>query len=133
MTGRLILAIFSTLLEETALVVVVLWGLPWMGVSLPLWGSIVLLIILMVGWGTWSVIIYRKGSQALRRKPEIVLPLIGSKGKVVSPIAPEGLVKIKGELWQAASASESIEVGEEVIVVDQDGLKLIVSKSSTMI
>ena len=125
MTGRLILAIVSTLLEETALVVIVLFGLPQLGVHIPLAG----LIALMVAWGTYSVIIYRIGSQALRRKP--LLPdMVGGKGKVVSPLVPDGLVRVKGELWLAESADEKIEVGDEVIVMKQDGLKLIVRKSS---
>ena len=121
MSARLILAIVSTLLEEAALVAVVLWGLPQLGIHIPR----AVLIVLMVVWGAYTVITYRAGSRALRRKPEILLPLIGSKGKVVSPLSPEGLVRIKGELWQATSSGGNIDTGEEVTVVGQDGLKLI--------
>ena len=125
MTPRFIWAIFSTLLEEAALVVIVLWGLPKLGIEIPLAG----LIALMVVWGVISVIIYRMGSRALRKKPVVdLLPMIGSRGEVVSPLALDGQVRIKGELWQATSAGERIDAGEEVIVVDQDGLKLIVRK-----
>ena len=120
------MAIVSTLLEEAVLVAVVLWGLPQLGIHIPLWG----LIALMVAWGAYAIITYRMGSRALRRKPEILLPLIGSQGKVVSPLTPKGLVRIKGELWQATSAGGNIDTGEEVTVVGQDGLKL-VCKSST--
>ncbi len=68
----------------------------------------------------------------MRRKPLDGLPyMVGSQGEVVSPLAPEGLVRIKGELWQAESASGSIDTGEEVTVVGQDGLKLVVRKHST--
>lgn len=105
--------------------VIVLWGLPQIDIRIPLPG----LIVLMVAWLAVSVILYRTGSRALRRKPEIVLPLIGSKAKVVSPIAPEGLVRIKSELWEAKSVgSRRINTGEEVTVVGQDGLKLVVRK-----
>ena len=128
MTGRLILAIFSTLLEETALAVIVLWGLPQVGIQIPLAG----LIALMAAWGVFSVFIYRMGSRALSRKPVIGLPdMVGSKGKVVSRLDPEGLVKIKDELWVAKSASGEMDTGEKIAVVGQDGLKLVVSKSST--
>ena len=127
MTARLILAIFSTLLEEAALVVIVRWGLPEIDVHIPLWG----LIALMVAWAVYSVIIYRMGSKALRRKPVLGLPaMVGSKGKAVSPLAPEGIVIVKGELWQAKSGDEKIGTGEEIIVVGQDGLRLIVRKSN---
>ena len=128
MTGRLILAIISTILEETAIVVIVLWGLPKIGFQIPLWG----LIVLMVAWFAYSVTTYRLGSRALRRKQVVGLPdMVGSKGKVVSPLAPEGLVRIKGELWVAKSASGEMEPGGEVMVVEQDRLKLIVHASST--
>ena len=128
MTARLIFAIFSTLLEETALVVIVLWGLPQLGIRIPLAG----LIALMVAWGAFSVFIYRMGSQALRRKPMVGLPaMVGSRGKVVSPLAPDGLIRIKGELWEAKSTGRRINTGEEVAVVEQDGLKLIVRKGGT--
>ena len=127
MTGRLIIAIISTLLEEAALIVIVLLGLPRLGIHIPLPG----LIALMVLWLAWSVIIYRMGSVALRRKPIISLPdMVGSKGKVVSPLVPEGLVRIKAELWMAKSAGREIDVGAKVIVVEQDGLKLVVRKST---
>jgi len=125
MTARLILAIFSTLLEEAALVVVVLWGLPQLGIHIPLAG----LIALMVAWGAFSIFTYRMGSRALRRKPLIGLPgMVGSKGEVVSPLAPKGVVRIKGELWESTSAGGRIDIGEEVTVVGQDGLKLVVRK-----
>ena len=125
MTIRLILAIVSTLLEEAALAVVVLWGLPQLGIHIPLAG----LIALMVAWGAYAVISYRIGSRALGKKPEVGLPhMVGSKGKVVSPLEPEGLIRIKGELWIAKSAGGRIDIGEEVTVAGQDGLKLVVRK-----
>ncbi len=128
MTGRLVLGIISTVLEEAAIVVIVRWGLPEIGVDIPLWG----LIILMVAWLAYSVVTYRIGSRALRRKPVVGLPdMVGSKAKVVSPLAPEGLVRIRGELWVAKSAGGEMELGREVIVVGQDSLKLVVRDSST--
>jgi len=126
MTARLIVAIFSTLLEETALAVIVLWGLPQIDIYIPLPG----LIAVMVVWVVISVAIYRMGSQALRRKPVIGLSdMIDSKGKVVSPLAPDGVIRIKSELWDARAAGRRIKTGEEVTVVGQDGLKLIVRKT----
>ena len=128
MTVRLIFAIFSTLLEEAALVVIVLWGLPELGIHIPLVG----LIALMAAWGAYSVTAYRIGSKALRRKPVIGLPaMVGTKGKVVSRLAPKGMVRIKGELWEAISSGVDMDVGEEVVVVGQYGLRLIVDKDSS--
>ncbi|MBA7694460.1 hypothetical protein ES703_103071 [subsurface metagenome] len=128
MSARLVWAIISILLEEAAIVAIVLWGLPRLDIDIPLAG----LIALMVAWGAYSVITYRRGSRALRRKPLDGLPdMVGSQGEVVSPLAPEGLVRIKGELWQAESASGRIDTGEEVTVLRQDGLKLIVHAGGT--
>ena len=127
MSGRLIIAIVSTALEEAALAAGVLWGLPRLGIHIPLW----VLIVTMLAWCTYTVITYRMGSRALRRKPVHGLTaMLGSEGKVVSPLVPEGMVRIKGELWMAKSASGRMDTGEEVTVVGQDGLKLIVRKRS---
>ena len=104
---------------------IVFWGLPQLGIHLPL----AVLIILMAVLAAYAVITYRLGSQALKRKPVAGLSdMVGSKGKVVSPLDPEGLVKIKGELWRSSSAGRRIDAGEEVIVVGQEGLKLIVRR-----
>jgi membrane-bound serine protease (ClpP class) len=125
MKGRLIIAIVSTTLEEVALALGVLWGLPKLGIHIPLW----VLIIVMMAWAAYTITTYRMGSRALRRKPVHGLTaMLGSEGKVVSPLVPEGLVRIKGELWKAKSASGSMDTGEKVIVVGQDGLELTVRK-----
>ncbi len=128
MMARLILAIISTLLEEAALVVIVLWGLPRIGIQLPLPG----LIAVMLVWGAYSVFTYRIGSRALKQKPVMSLPdMVGCQGEVVSPLAPEGLVRIRGELWMAKSDSGEMKVGKEISVVRQDSLKLLVRECST--
>ena len=125
MMGRLILAIISTSLEEVALVIIVLWGLPQIGIQIPLGG----LIVLMVAWAAISVLIYQAGSRALKKKPVDGLPkMVGSKGKVASLLNPSGLIKIRDELWIAISIDGRTETGEEVTVVGQEGLKLTVRK-----
>jgi len=127
MSGRLIIAIVSTVLEEAALAAGVLWGLPRLGIHIPLW----VLIIVMAAWGAYTITTYRMGSRALRRKPvHGLMAMLGSEGKVVSPLVPGGMVRIKGELWMAKSAGERMDAGEQVTVVGQDGLKLIVRKRS---
>ena len=130
MRARLILAIFSTLLEEAGLAAIVLLGLPYLGIhNFPLAG----LIALMVAWGVLSIFSYRAGSRALMRKPVVGLPaMLDSKGRVVSPLTPKGVIKVGNELWEATSAGRKIKAGEEVTVVGQDRLRLIVRKSSTV-
>ena len=128
MTIRLILAILSTLLEEIALAAIILWGLPQLGIHIPLAGLIALMATLVV----YAVITYRLGSKVLGKKPVVGLPdMVGSRGKAVTPLDPEGLVRIKGELWESTSADRRINTGEEVIVVEQDGLKLTVRRDKS--
>jgi membrane-bound ClpP family serine protease len=123
MTGRLIIAVVSTVLEEVVLVSITLWVLPEVGIYIPVWG----LIAIMVVWAANAVFFYRIGSRALRRKPVSGLgSVVGERGKVVSALAPDGVVKIGNELWEARAAGGKLEIGEEVTVVEQDGLKLMV-------
>ncbi len=125
--GRLILAIISIIVEEIAIAAIVLWALPEIDVHIPL----PVLIVLLVAWGAYSVITYRVGSRALRRKQVVGLPnMVGSNGKIVSPLVPEGLVRIRDELWIATSASGDMKSGGQVIVVGQDSLKLVVRDSN---
>jgi len=129
MKKRLIFAIISTILEEVAIVVIVRWGLPQVEIQIPLWG----LIIIMVAWAAYSIFTFQMGTQALQRGQLVGLPnMIGAKGKVVSPLTPEGLVRIQGELWIARSDSSEMKPGGEVTVVGQERLKLVVRESSTI-
>jgi len=123
MSARLIMAVLSNLLIEAIIVVVILWGLPRLGIRIPLYG----LILICVAFLTYAVISYNIGSRTLRKKPVPgFTTMVGVEGQVVSRLAPEGLVRIEGELWNARSENGPIDVGIDVIVVSQNGLKVIV-------
>lgn len=51
--------------------------------------------------------------------------LIGAVGRVVKTIDPTGTVNVYSELWTARS-KKTIETGKEIVVVDRNGLELIV-------
>ena len=103
----------------------ILWGLPRLGITLP----VPVLAVIGILWTGFAVLLYVSGSKVLRKKPVPGLTnLIGFKGKVVKPISPEGMIKVNGELWAARSAEGVIKSGEEVIVEGQDGLILLVRK-----
>jgi membrane protein implicated in regulation of membrane protease activity len=126
LSGRLILAFISTLLEEAALVAVALVGLPELGINIPIVG----LIAIMIGWAAVAVLTYRAGSRALKRKPVTGLEaMVGSKGRAVKTLNTEGLVRIGDELWRAKSDGIEIAIGDEVNVVGQDGNELLVRPS----
>lgn len=127
MSGRLILAVISTILEEAALAVIVLVGLPELGINLHL----AVLIVLMIAWAVIAILNYRAGSRALKKQPMAGLgTMVGSRGKVVKPLQPVGLIKVEGELWQAKSIDINIDSGREVVVVGQDRKVLIVRPSN---
>ncbi|TMK75451.1 MAG: hypothetical protein E6G48_01445 [Actinobacteria bacterium] len=63
----------------------------------------------------WFVRRYR-----LRVGPET---LVGMRAEVVQPCSPVGLVRVRGELWNAR-ASTPVEPGEAVTVSGMDGLTL---------
>jgi len=116
-----VLAITTTLLEQAALVAVVLWLLPRAAINIPLWG----LILMMIALGVYNYITYRLGKKALVKKP-MISPDIGSRGRTTTPISPKGYVRVNGELWQASSSS-TIGAGEEIAVVGIEGMTLLIS------
>jgi membrane protein implicated in regulation of membrane protease activity len=112
------------MLEEAVLVAVVLWLLPQFNINLPLWA----LGILMVALAIYSLIMYRVGRATFLIRPKVAPEtVIGNGGKVTKRLAPEGYVKVQGVLWKATCVESELEVGDEVVVVGIEGLRLIVS------
>jgi membrane protein implicated in regulation of membrane protease activity len=115
------LAVTTNLLEEAALVAIVLWLLPRLGLDIPLWG----LVLMMTALAAYNYTTYRLGKKALVKKP-MISPDIGSRGRTVTPISPSGYVRINGELWQASSTT-SIDAGKEIAVEGIEGMMLLIS------
>jgi len=122
--GYIVYSIVTGLLEEAALAAVVLWLLPLLGVNIPIWG----LILLMVGYGVKEGITYRIGARALQRKPVVSSEaMVGCYGRATMPLAPDGYVRVAGELWRALSTGPNIDGGDEVVVVEVKRLTLFVA------
>lgn len=120
--ARLFVGIFSLALEEVAIYAIWRWVLLEFNIEIPLY----VVILIMTAWAAFSIGIFIVVTRALRRPQIPGLPsMVGSVGRVVSPLAPEGLVRIKGEIWTAVlDEGEKAGVGEEVTVTDMDGLRL---------
>ena len=119
--------ILVLLADEIAIAAFVLWGLPTLGIELPRWA----LVGIMAGLVARGIVTCRLGSRALRKKPTSGFEdMVGSKGKVVEPLTPQGLIKVGNEIWQAESIDHSTETSGhmrgEVIVVGRKGLTLFV-------
>ena len=122
--GYIVYSIVTGLLEEAALAAVVLWLLPLLGVNIPIWG----LILLMVAYGVKEGITYRIGARALQRKPVVSLEgMVGCYGKATAPLAPNGYVRVEGELWSASSTEPNMDEGDEIVIVDIKRLTLFVA------
>ena len=122
----LIWKIITSTFEQATLVVAVLWVLPLIDINLPLWVLAPATIVLQA----YNVFSYRKSIQALRTQPIPGMSnMIGTEGETVNTLSPNGLVRIRGELWAATAANGNIVNGQNVTVVEQSGLKLVVRES----
>ena len=112
-------------LDEALLVGVVLVVLWQLGVDLSPGVIIAVVVVLAI----WILVLYRIILSLVRRKQVGGREgMIGLRGKVVTPLAPDGVVKVRGELWKASCRNDNIGSQEEVIVVRVDGLRLLVER-----
>jgi membrane-bound serine protease (ClpP class) len=96
--------------------IVLFFFVPWP------WNLLVILggVIAEVGEVIWGLRLARRwrpktGAEAM----------IGMRAEVVSPLSPEGQVRLNGELWNAMSSTHA-ERGDEVVVKRLEGLTLVV-------
>jgi membrane-bound ClpP family serine protease len=125
-THRLILAVISTAAEEFLIYAIWRWILPEWDIFLP----VAAVIAAMVVWGIFSVSLFIFTTRALKKQVPVGLPsMVGTIGKAASPLEPEGMVRIKSELWVATADTGSIKKGDNIEVVGEDGLRLLVRKT----
>ena len=119
------LIVLASLLDDAAVVVIVLlvlWFLK-IPVSLPV---IILLVLLFVAT---VFIMHKLVIPALyRRKVTGSEGMLGLEGRVIKSLAPGGTISVKGEYWTARSIDKNISVGEQVEIVGMDGLTLQVKR-----
>ena len=124
--ARLVVAIVSTTAEEVAIWAIWRWMLPEFGIAL----HVGVLIGVMIAWGALSIWLFIFTSHTLKRQVPVGLPsMVGATGKAAGKLAPAGMVKIRGELWGASSTEGDIDNGESIMVIGEDGLKLLVRKA----
>ena len=56
--------------------------------------------------------------------------MVGLYGEALGPLSPDGVVKVRGELWKATATDSEVEVGQQVRVVGLEGLTLLVEMTS---
>jgi membrane protein implicated in regulation of membrane protease activity len=120
-------SIISTIVEEGGIAAGFLWLLPMFGFSVPAWG----VASIMAGFAAFSYLMYRLGHPTISFK-EVNAPdsIVGCTGVVEGDLNPEGLVKVRGELWRATCAGSKAGKGDEVRVISIKGLTLTVEKKA---
>lgn len=124
MKGRAFVAyaIVTAVLEQVGVAAVALWLLPGLGIQVPIWA----LLPIMIGLGVYSYVVTVLNKKALDKRP-LSLPDIGSKGKVATLLSPTGYVRIGNELWQASSTGPTIGSKKEIVVTAIEGMTLLVA------
>jgi membrane-bound ClpP family serine protease len=122
------LIITASLLDDVIIFGLILLGLWLFHVEIT-WVLIVVVFIIMA---VFVVIMHKAVVPAIRRRVVVgVEGMIGTTGWVTETLKPAGMIKIKSEYWQARAAKGTIETGEEVEVVEIDGLCLEVKKKQS--
>lgn len=109
------------LLDEVAVLVGLFFLLNYLGVEIPLPVTIFIVAVIVV----FIVIIHIKVVPSFHRKLVTGREgMAGLQGEVVQPLAPVGLIILKGERWRAVAVGGSIEKGMTIVVVEVKGLTL---------
>ena len=113
------------LLDEAAVIAVILLILHFLGIQIPLpimigGGIIVGIFVFIIHIAVipsfhWKQVTGREG-------------MIGQQGRVVEPLTPIGTIIVKGEYWKAKSLDDNIEFDENVEIVGNEGLTLKVKR-----
>jgi membrane-bound ClpP family serine protease len=115
------LIVLATLLDELAIVLLVLSVLWFLKIPI----SLPVIILLVLFFVVTVFIMHRLIIPALHKKITTGSEgMIGLKGEVIEPLVPEGVVRIKNEYWKARSSDNNLAAGEQVEVVRIDGLTL---------
>ena len=119
------LIVLIALLDDIAAVALVLLLIWVFDVDIPL----AVIIAIGVVLGAFAFIVHRAIVPSLRRKQETGSEsMIGLMGEVTQELAPKGVIKVKGEYWQARSSGSNVKVGEDVEITGIDRLLLEVKR-----
>ena len=116
-------------LDDALLVALVLYVLWEIGVDLSL--SVIITVIVLAA--VVIFVVYRI-IVSLKRKDQVGARegMIGLHGRVVKSLAPEGVIKVHGELWKAKCINDIISSREDVVVVGVEGLTLLVKRKNNV-
>ncbi len=109
------------LLDEAVVLVLVVLGLQYFEIRIPLQIMIPIAVLL----GALVFIIHVAVIPSFHRKQVAGREgMIGAEGSVVAPLTPVGTITLMGEYWKARTIDGYVEVDEDVEVVGLEGLTL---------
>jgi len=115
------LKVLVLLLDEAAVVALIILALRFFGIQIPLPITIVIALIA----GVFVFMIHIAVIPSFHRKQVTGQEgMIGVQGRVAEPLTPIGLILVKGEYWNAKSVDDDIGVDENVEIVGVEGLTL---------
>lgn len=111
------------LLDEILIGSVIIFVLWELGIPIPFWVYILAgLVCATVYW-----LLYRILSRQDKKSPAGYGSMIGLKGKSITSLNPQGLVRVQGEMWKAVSKCGVVGEGVDVVIEDLQDLTLIVT------
>ena len=117
--------ILVLLLDEAAIVLLVVVALHFFRIAIPLPVAIVLALVI----GAFIFIIHAAVIPSFHKRITTGQEgMLGTQGKVVKPLNPVGTIVIEGEHWKAKSIENNIEVDADVEIVGLDRLTLSVKR-----
>jgi len=115
------LTILVLMLDEVAALVLLLLVLSFFKISIPLWLTVVSVLII----GGLAFAVHRVIIPSFHKKPVTGSEgMLGLEDTVIEPLTPFGLIRIEGECWKAKSVDQNLAVGVEVEILGLKGLTL---------
>jgi len=116
------------LLDEAAVVALVILVLRFFSIHIPLPITIIMALLI----GIFVFVIHIAVIPSFHRKQVAGREgMIGAQGRVVEPLTPFGTIIVKGEYWKAKSLDENIELDEDAEIIGLDGLTLKVKRKGS--
>ncbi|HEX74304.1 MAG TPA: hypothetical protein G4N93_04060 [Dehalococcoidia bacterium] len=113
------------LLDEAVVLLVLVLALRFFGIYVPLPVTIILVLVA----GSFVFIIHKYVIDSFHRRQVTGREgMIGLEGRVVEPLTPVGAIVVHGENWRAQAVDGNIQVDENVVIVELDGLTLKVKR-----
>ena len=99
-------------------------GIAYYGLALQIEAGLAIILLIMAGIAAWLFYVGIKAQyKRIKTGKEA---LIGATGIAITDLKPKGEVRVLGEFWQATTKDIPITNGDQIEVVDMEGMFLIV-------